>query len=142
MPTYQKGQVSDITNSCWYVTAMYKLLRKVDYGMKTCMLMALQISCQIQTPIVPQSLKLYHCRLSWRQIRNEIFVVFIEGVLLKACSYSARVRKGRQRCACHHELRLGWFFPPARSVRLSAFLSRGRADRFLLLYSFEVVVEF
>lgn len=92
--------------------------------MKTCMLMALQASCQLWRH-VPQTLKLYHWSLSWRQIKN-ILVVFIEWALLKACSWNARVRKGRQRCVSHHHLRLGFFFfPPARSAKLSGFLSQG-----------------
>lgn len=40
-----------------------------------------------ETSVVPQSLKQHHCSLSWRQIKNEYFrLVFIKGILLKACS--------------------------------------------------------
>lgn len=40
-----------------------------------------------ETSVVPQSLKQHHCSLSWRHIKNEYFrLVFIKGILLKACS--------------------------------------------------------
>lgn len=55
-----------------------------------------------------------------------ILVAFIEGRLLKTCSWTALVAKGRQGCASHHWFRLGNLFPPAKTARLSAFLSRGR----------------